>query len=548
MKRPRIRTALLVLALASPAAAQWTASEEARLDSTTPVAGDELGKSIGLDGDTLVVGSPGANQGAVIDAGEAQVYTRSGTTWSAPLLLKGSDTAAGDRFGSGVAVAGDTLVVGASHEAHAGAETGAAYVFVRAGTAWTETQKLVASDASANDQFGGAVAMNGDTLLIGAPRDRILGFNDAGSAYVFERVGSVWSETQKLTASNTSPIFQFGSSLSLDGDVAGIGAVGALRIYVFERSAGSWSEVVQLTAPTQNHAQGIGRSVGVSGLTVVFGSPNDDLVNPLASNAGSVFVHVKRNGIWSMEQKLKASDYAKDDFFGRSVAIEGELAVIGAHLDDAPLVDSGSAYVFARTGTTWVEQTKIVASDASAGAQFGRASSLSAGRIAIGAPEAAGDGAAYVFTLSPPAPVSYCTAGTSASGCRATLSAAGAASATASSGFVVSAASVEGDKDGLFFYGSSGRQANPWGNGTSLQCVTPPVRRGGLQVGGGTAGLCDGAIAQDLNARWCPSCPRPMHNPGVGVTAEVQLWYRDPASTSNLTTSLSDALEFAVGP
>jgi hypothetical protein len=142
----------------------------------------------------------------------------------------------------------------------------------------------------------------------------------------------------------------------------------------------------------------------------------------------------------------------------------------------------------------------------------------------------------------------YCTAGTSASGCLATLAAYGYASANASSGFIVSAATVEGDKDGLFFFGVNGRQANPWGSGTSYQCVVPPVTRGGLLTAAGTNGACDGSFAQDLNALWCPTCPKPAKNPGAGVTTQLQLWYRDPLNTSNRTTSLSDALEFTLAP
>jgi hypothetical protein len=119
--------------------------------------------------------------------------------------------------------------------------------------------------------------------------------------------------------------------------------------------------------------------------------------------------------------------------------------------------------------------------------------------------------------------------------------------ATAPSGFTLSAATVEGQKDGLFFFGTNGQQANPWGNGTSYQCVVPPVMRGGTIPGIGSNGACDGAFLQDLNAHWCPTCPKPNHNPGVGATVQAQLWYRDPLSTSNQTTSLSDAIEFGVG-
>ena len=142
----------------------------------------------------------------------------------------------------------------------------------------------------------------------------------------------------------------------------------------------------------------------------------------------------------------------------------------------------------------------------------------------------------------------YCSAGTSAAGCEAKISAVGTASASASAGFTLSGADVEGQKTGMFFFGANGRQANPWGNGSSFQCVTPPVDRGGLLPAAGTTGACDGSFAQDLNALWCPTCPKPAKNPGAGATVQAQLWYRDPLNTSNQTTSLSDAVEFCVRP
>ena len=148
----------------------------------------------------------------------------------------------------------------------------------------------------------------------------------------------------------------------------------------------------------------------------------------------------------------------------------------------------------------------------------------------------------------PEEPTSYCTAGTSAGGCAAALSATGLPSASAASGFVVTASGVEGQKDGLYFFGQNGQQATPWGNGTSYQCVVPPVKRGGLLAGSGTVGACDGSIGQDLNARWCPSCPNPLQAPAPGIPLQVQLWYRDPLSTSNQSTSLSDAIEANVIP
>ena len=145
-------------------------------------------------------------------------------------------------------------------------------------------------------------------------------------------------------------------------------------------------------------------------------------------------------------------------------------------------------------------------------------------------------------------PQSYCTPGTSALGCAASLSAVGRASATKGTGFFVYASGVEAGKPGLYFFGQNGRQANPWGNGSSLQCVAPPVRRAGVFPGGGADGFCNGTFGQDLNALWCSTCPKPALEPTPGLRLQVQLWYRDPQSTSNVTTSLSNAIEVDICP
>ena len=141
--------------------------------------------------------------------------------------------------------------------------------------------------------------------------------------------------------------------------------------------------------------------------------------------------------------------------------------------------------------------------------------------------------------------VNYCTAGTSASGCQATLSSTGVSSATAPTGFVVTSSDVEGNKSGLFFFGTSGPQASPWGNGSSFQCVTPPTQRTAVLAPTGTSGACNGSFSLDLNAEWTA---KPAKNPGSGAVVDLQFWYRDPNSTSNQTTSLSDAIEFTVAP
>jgi hypothetical protein len=208
--------------------------------------------------------------------------------------------------------------------------------------------------------------------------------------------------------------------------------------------------------------------------------------------------------------------------------------------------------LFKRNGTIWEQPLLFGASDKESNEGFGVSVGLSNNQVVVGVP---GDGSggvnifgsAYVFGLASLAEI-YCTAGVSASGCQASIGHLGEPSASAVSGFDLLTSGVEGSKDGLFFFGTNGQQANPWGNGTSYQCVVPPVKRCGLLAGTGTVGACDGSFAQDLNATWCSTCPYPQKNPGAGAVVQAQLWYRDPLSTSNQTTSLSDAIEFVVSP
>jgi len=204
------------------------------------------------------------------------------------------------------------------------------------------------------------------------------------------------------------------------------------------------------------------------------------------------------------------------------------------------------------TGTAW-EYTDSWARRSSLAAE----STFSATDWAFGGPNAL-DGAdeATIAALTQPgtyAPcvptfMSYCTTGTSAIGCQASISATGQASASAPSGFSLLATGAEGQKAGGFYFGWNGQLALPWGNSTSLMCVNSPRFRAGLMSGAGTSGACDGAFSVDLNAMWCATCPKPSKNPGIGTVVDAQFWFRDPASSTSITTALSNAIEFTVGP
>jgi hypothetical protein len=534
--------AITALALAATARAQvpLLATEQAKLTANNAAAYDWLGLRVAVDGDTAAAVAPDAGLGATY------VYVRSGTLWTQQAQL----TAGGGAYDSGVAIDGDTVAVGRI------SNTGFVNVFERSGTTWTHQAQLKMTGAKLFDNFGEAVALDGDTLVAGAPSDDTGAGADAGSAVVFVRSGTTWTQQKKLKASDEAPGNYFGSSVALMGDTAIVGAPfnGGGAAYVFVRSGTTWTEQAALSAPGLLSNEWLGTSVAIFGDTAAVGAPFWDVAKIGSYSEGSVFVYERSGTTWGVPQRFQASDASSLDEFGRSVSLGADTLAVGAPYNDLFLAgwDAGSAYVFERAGTTWSEAAKLKASDGRTDDFLGWSVALSGETVVAGAfsDRYAGlvdAGSVYVFELSHP-PVSYCTAGVSAAGCTAAVGASGVASASAASGFLVTAAGAEGGRTGLFYYGTGGRQASPWGNGTSLQCVVPPVRRGGVLAGGGSAGVCDGSFSLDLNARWCPTCPRPGHNPGAGTTGQVQLWYRDPFNTSNQTTTLSDALEYLVAP
>jgi uncharacterized repeat protein (TIGR01451 family) len=376
-------------------------------------AGDQFGTAVAVSGETAVVGAPLDDVGANADQGSAYVFVRSGTTWAVQQKLVASDGAAGDRFGTSVSVSGDTAVVGAYlDDTTGGTDAGSAYVFVRSGTAWSQQQKLTASDAAASDNFGRSVSVSGDTAMVGAYLDDTTGGTDAGSAYVFVRSGTAWSEQQKLTASDGAASDRFGTSVSVSGGTAVVGAylddtaagTDAGSAYVFVRSGTVWNQQQKLVASDAAASDNFGRSVSVSGDTAVVGADADDTVG--GANAGSAYVFARTGAVWSEQQKLVASDAAASDNLGTSVSVSGDMVVVGATgSDTAGGANTGAAYVFIRSGTVWTEQEKLTASDGAAGEAFGGSVSVSGKTAVVGAPRAAtaagaNAGSAYVFVWS----------------------------------------------------------------------------------------------------------------------------------------------------
>jgi hypothetical protein len=287
------------------------------------------------------------------------VFVRTGTTWTQQAKLVASDAAVEDQLGASVSLEGDTAVVGTIEDDDHGDRSGAAYVFVRSGTSWTQQAKLTPTDGAAADQFGISVSVSGNTAVVGTWGDDDLG-NSSGSAYVFVRSGTSWTQQAKLLAGDGAEADQFGVSVSVSGDTALIGAnlddddvhgSDAGGAYVFVRSGTSWTQQAKLTAPDGAGGDNFGDNVALQGDTALLGVPFD---SDLGAQSGSAYVFVRSGTSWTQQAKLLAGDGASADLFGVAVALSGNTALIGALGRDDLGSSSGAAYVFTapQTGAT----------------------------------------------------------------------------------------------------------------------------------------------------------------------------------------------------
>jgi len=258
------------------------------------------------------------------------------------------EVADGFYLGNATCIDNDSIIVGSVMDNVNGSESGSAHVLIRSGSTWSHQQKLVAVDGEAYDYFGASVSISGDTAVVGTPLDDDVEA-DSGSAYVFVRSGSTWSQQQKLTAADGATGDFFGSAVSIDGDTVVVGAYGdddngpdSGSAYVFVRSGSTWSPQKKLTASDGATGDYFGDTVDIVSDTLVAGAPRDD---DNGTDSGSAYLFERSGGGWSPLHKLVPEDGAADDHFGGSVAISSDTLVIGAYGDDDNGPDSGSAYV-----------------------------------------------------------------------------------------------------------------------------------------------------------------------------------------------------------
>jgi hypothetical protein len=382
--------------------------QQAQLTASDGASSDFFGNSVAVSIDTAIIGSSEDFVGGNTQQGSAYIFTRSGTIWTEQAHLFASDGANGDRFGTSVAISGTTVIVGAYHaDVGVNPDQGAAYVFVKAqtGSSWTQQAKLTASDGASSDIFGYSVAINGSNVVVGAYLDDVGANSDQGSAYVFVRSGTIWTEEQHLFASDGTTASYFGESVAISGTTAIVGSYSREATYIFIRPTGNtWTQQQILHIPDGTGLDYFGISVGISGDTVIVGAKFNDIGS--TNGQGSAYIFVRSGTTWTLQQKLYAPDGLPDENFGTSVAISANTAVVGTPYGKVNSNSSqGSAYVFARSGTTWAQQQKITAADGAPGDNFGIDVAISISTIVVGA---RGDnvgvntdqGSAYVFNFS----------------------------------------------------------------------------------------------------------------------------------------------------
>ena len=341
---------------------------QAYLKAPNAEGDDNFGRAVSLSGDTLAVGAlkedsnqttitngPSAStDNSAADAGAVYVFTRSGSTWTQQAYLKAPNAESGDFFGAAIAISDDTIVVGANKEAsnqttitngasastdNSAADAGAAYVFTRSGSTWSQQAYLKAPNAESGDFFGSSVTISGNTIVVGASGE----------------------SSNQTTVTN-------GPTASADNSAADAGAA-----YVFTRSGSTWTQQAYLKAPNAESNDSFGRAVSLSGNTLVVGASSEDSnqtsitngprasADNSASDAGAAYVFTRSGSTWTQQAYLKAPNAESGDLFGWTVTVNGKTIVVGAWGEDSnqttsthgttasadnSATDAGAVYVF----------------------------------------------------------------------------------------------------------------------------------------------------------------------------------------------------------
>lgn len=545
MKFPRpLRLLVSSLALASPALAQC---EEARLTASDADILDYFGYVVAISGDVAAVTADKDDDGG-LDAGAVYVFERSGTAWTEVQKLVPNDIGDYDRFGAALAVDNGRIAVGAIGADGFVPGTGAVYIFERVASVWTQTTKIAHMFSLEGDEFGSAVSLDDNMLLVGAPTHDYLGSVNTGRAYLYRNLVGTWTQVDVLISSDAQENDNFGGAVAIDGSRLVVAArhhnglaTNTGAGYVFEDGAQGWTEVARLEAPDAEASDDYGRSIDLAADRVVVGATWDD---DLGISSGSAYIFVRESTGWVFEEKLLAPDGAAEQRFGDAVSFNSDAGrlLVGAYWDDDGGNNAGAAYVFSRAGTSWSLHQKIVVSDAEAMDRLGDSVCLDGDRAFLGAARTDDDGnrsgSAYIIDISP-AVTSYCEAGINSTGAGTRLTTSGCAKISVNS-FSLRAEPAPPMQPGLFYYGPNALQV-AFGDG--FRCVGGNVYRLYPFAQSGP----EGVFTWDVDVTHSPGGMAGGGQIDAGVTWHFQVWFRDP-DTVGSGFNLSDAIAVTFAP
>lgn len=403
--------------------------QQAYVKASNTTASDFFGGAIAIDGNTMVVGVQTERTGA-LNSGAAYVFARNGTTWTQQAFLKAPTITEGERFGRSVALNGETLVIGAPAPQNSATGqpvgSGSVYVYTRSGKTWVQQANLKASNAEISDRFGSSVALDGNTLVVGASGEDSTvqwvipgspdetatqnGTFDSGAVYVFTKTNGVWAQQAYVKAANAGAGDGFGNSVALAGDTFVVAAEfeasaakgingdqgdnsasGSGAVYVFTLGNNGWEQEAYVKASNSGSGDRFGSSVALVGNTLAVGAPfedssaqgiNSSVDDNSALGSGAVYLFTRLTGGWRQEAYIKALHSEKDDNFGSALGLKDDILVVGAPGQEAR---RGTVYVFAKGKGIWTEQLSGRSFNADPNDNFGGRVALSGNTIAVGA-------------------------------------------------------------------------------------------------------------------------------------------------------------------
>ena len=359
-------------------------------------SGNNFGESIALEKQTIIVGSTG-DDNSVIDeedergaTGAAYIFRERGGRWEPIAKLLPHDALEGDDFGHAVAINGNTVIVGSPDHSAGGPESGAAYIYTKHSEKWIKQVKLIDIVSSSEDEFGYSVAITDKTAVVGSRQDDRRGIN-TGSVYVYvsltdDKGETRWDKQSVLTADDAAVGAQFGHSVAVDKDTILVGAHGmddagidSGAAYLFVKTSDVWNQQAKISGTGIATGDLFGYSVAINGDLAIVGAHGAD------REAGAAFIFVRDNATWRQQARLEANDSTPGDAFGYSVAVHQQTVIVGAPKNDVVGTDAGAAYVFVQQGEKWIQQAKLIAADAAIGDQFGIAVTTEKDTAIIGA-------------------------------------------------------------------------------------------------------------------------------------------------------------------